>query len=362
MAIVDRPERLNIHGRCHRGSGEPVPVFRAAHLLLYLTALRELGFPWAGELHRAKLPTMLIERPDAYLPLLRGLEFLAACERRIDDLAVLGARRLGTEQMSAAVVAAIDGAPTLHAALRSLRNVLGLEATRIIAWMDFGATVRLRGRMNVARNVSGRHFFEWHWNFALVKLVRIYAGPGWCPREMAFESDVQVTRLAQEELPHTRFLKRQQSFGIALPCSMLALPAWSRRRYGASRETEPALVDPSRDFVCSLRVLLKTYLAEGSPTIKLAADLAGTSVRTLQRRLARAGISYSDLLDEVRFETAAQLLTDGANDVIDIAYELGYGEPSSFSRAFRRLAGLSPRQYRRARPRLVPAANESSRD
>ncbi|HEU4618300.1 MAG TPA: helix-turn-helix transcriptional regulator, partial [Gammaproteobacteria bacterium] len=349
-----RPEE-----RYDRAITEPVPVFRAAHLLLYLSALREIGVPWVGELHRARLPTMLIERPDAYLPLLRSLKFLAACERRVEDLAVLGARRLGMQQMSAPVAAAIAGAQTLSAALRSLKHVVGLEATRVAAWMELGPTVMLRARTSVPREAAGRHFAEWHMNLALVKLVRIYAGPEWRPREMAFESEVRVTRLVREEFPNTRFSMSQRSCGIALPCPMLALPGSDRHRVRAVREVD-AGVAPARDFVDSLRVLLKTYLAEGSPTIKLVADLADTSVRTLQRRLARAGVSYSDLLDDVRLEAASRLLTDGANDVIDIAYELGYGEASSFSRAFRRLAGLSPRQYRRARSWPVPAANESS--
>jgi len=47
----------------------------------------------------------------------------------------------------------------------------------------------------------------------------------------------------------------------------------------------------------------------------------------------------------VRYETAIDLMQDTDNTVTDIASLLGYTEPSHFARAFRRLAGMSPREY-----------------
>jgi AraC-like DNA-binding protein len=337
--------------------GEPVPIVRAAHLLPYLNVLRGLGAPWAGELRRAKLPTVLMDKADAYLPLLRSLEFLAACEREIPDLAPRGAQQLGTEQLCAAARSAISAAPTLYAALRALERVVEFEATRLRWWMELDATVKLCSHARIALGVRGRHFVEWHQNLALVNLVRTYAGPEWYPRVIAFESDVAVTRFVRERFPDTHFLTRQSSSWISAPGALLSLPAREPQAASGTAATV-AQAAPPRNFADSFRALLKTYLAEGPPTIQGAAEIAHTSVRTLQRRLARIGKSYSDLLDEIRLEAAAQLLTESASNVIDIAYELGYSEASSFSRAFRRLAGLSPRQYRRVLSRPVPVAND----
>lgn len=344
--------------RHRRTDGEPVPILRAAHLLPYLNVLRGLGAPWVGELRRAKLPTALMEKPDAYLPLLRSLEFLAACERNTADLAPRGAQQLGTQQLCSAARSAIGAAPTLYAALRALERVVDVEATCLLWWMELDASVKLCGHARIASGVRGRHFVEWHQNLALVKLVRTYAGPEWYPDVMAFESDVPVTRFVREQFPDTHFLTGQSSSWIGVPGALLSLPAWQPRAPSGRAPTVSQAAAP-RNFADSFRALLKTYLAEGPPTIQGAADIAHTSVRTLQRRLARIGKSYSDLLDEIRLEAAAQLLTESASNVIDIAYELGYSEASSFSRAFRRLAGLSPRQYRRARS-CPPVANELS--
>ncbi|MGB5570644.1 MAG: helix-turn-helix transcriptional regulator, partial [Sedimenticolaceae bacterium] len=92
---------------------------------------------------------------------------------------------------------------------------------------------------------------------------------------------------------------------------------------------------------------IRPYLADGYPTVELAAELAGISVRTLQRRLSQCHVSYSDLVKHLRFEVAADLLADPRNNVIDAACEVGFSDPSHFSRAFRQMAGVSPREFRR---------------
>jgi len=58
-------------------------------------------------------------------------------------------------------------------------------------------------------------------------------------------------------------------------------------------------------------------------------------------------VSYSDLIGEIRFEAAARLLRETDATALEIALEVGYEDPSHFSRAFKRIAGISPREYRR---------------
>ena len=62
------------------------------------------------------------------------------------------------------------------------------------------------------------------------------------------------------------------------------------------------------DPTTHVRRTISALLAKGEPTIAQAADAVGMSVRTLQRRLLHVGLTYSHLLDEVRFETACHLL------------------------------------------------------
>lgn len=94
------------------------------------------------------------------------------------------------------------------------------------------------------------------------------------------------------------------------------------------------------------QVVIAEMLPDGYPSIASVASAIGVSVRTLQRRLEQSGASYRLLVDEVRLELARRDLLDPRTRMADIATRLGYRDASSFSRAFVRWTGKTPRQYR----------------
>lgn len=102
-----------------------------------------------------------------------------------------------------------------------------------------------------------------------------------------------------------------------------------------------------KDFVPALRLALEAYLPEGVPSVELAAEIAGTSVRTLQRRLASEGLSYSELIDGLRRDRAMALVTDKSVKLIDVAQALGFSDQAHFTRAFKRWTGMTPSTFRR---------------
>lgn len=83
--------------------------------------------------------------------------------------------------------------------------------------------------------------------------------------------------------------------------------------------------------------------AAGLPAIAAA---IGLTPRTLQSQLAQAGTNFEDLQAEVRRQIAERLLRETDVPLSEIAYELGYADPSIFSRAAKRWFELSPREYR----------------
>lgn len=149
--------------------------------------------------------------------------------------------------------------------------------------------------------------------------------------------------------PQTRLLGGQAQAWITVPRAFLALPL----AVHACAAVKGAPAQPAfrprwgGDFVGSLKSVLVAYLCEGTPSIDLAAELSGTSLRTFQRRLGAANTTYSELLQQTRFELARALLADPDRKVIDIAFEVGYEDPAHFTRAFRRMAGYAPQTYRR---------------
>jgi len=118
------------------------------------------------------------------------------------------------------------------------------------------------------------------------------------------------------------------------------------------QSTEMLTIDSVRGAVAKL-------LPGGQVTLAKTAEATGFSARTLQRRLAEQGLNYSHLLDEMRFIKARELIQQHEK-IAEVATRLGYADAGSFTRAFERWTGMSPRQYRkRFNERVHPAKNDS---
>ena len=83
------------------------------------------------------------------------------------------------------------------------------------------------------------------------------------------------------------------------------------------------------------------------PTLPSAARALHTSGRSLRRHLADLGTSYQEVLDEVRKRLALQYLGTTQLPLYEIAFLLGFSDPSNFRRAFKTWTGKTPGDYRR---------------
>ncbi|WP_270731160.1 helix-turn-helix transcriptional regulator [Shimia sp. Alg240-R146] len=98
-----------------------------------------------------------------------------------------------------------------------------------------------------------------------------------------------------------------------------------------------------------LRARVENVLTEAlpnhMPAVEKVAEELGMSTRTLHRRLLREGVSFRDIVGELRNNLAKSLIKDEVR-ISEIAYALGYSDQASFATAFRRWNGMSPRQFR----------------
>lgn len=98
--------------------------------------------------------------------------------------------------------------------------------------------------------------------------------------------------------------------------------------------------------MAKVRAAIQDQLRQGAPSLERVGGAVAMSARTLQRRLHEQGTTFAALVDEERASAARALLGDARLDISEIAYRVGYSEPSAFVRAFRRWADCTPSEFR----------------
>jgi AraC-like DNA-binding protein len=110
---------------------------------------------------------------------------------------------------------------------------------------------------------------------------------------------------------------------------------------------------PERGLAERVRRQLTLCLAtrQTLPDLDVVARELGMSERALRRHLTTEGASFRALADGVIAQSAKRYLRDSERSISEIAERLGYSEPASFVRAFRRWTGTTPAAFRTAKPR-----------
>jgi AraC-like DNA-binding protein len=219
----------------------------------------------------------------------------------------------------------------------------------LIRLVDADDCWRLDYQVRHGRILCRRQDAELTMGMAL-NLIRHAAGPSWAPRAVMFEHPCP-----EQWHDHCKFFDAQVYFdqpvnSMLIPKRDLNRPMPGRdplllgvivdaiRRLDGLR-TPQGLVDRVRDQV-------RQTLSMGEPTLESAAHRLDFSSWSLQRRLSREGVSFSQVLDGVRREMATHYLRQPHLSISEIALLLGFSEVSAFSRAFRRWHDVSPRQWR----------------
>jgi AraC-like DNA-binding protein len=339
-----------------------IVLARCALLVPFAHVLSDIGAPAERMLSKFRLPAHPEEKPDDYFPLFPALRFAttAQASQGITDFGFQAVRRLHFGHLSDPLQAAVRHAPTLLVALQQLCRFVQIEDTFARFWFE-----RHENHLRICSAISGTagmlhlEHTQWVQNVMTVYIVRQFAGPGWAPATMAFEARYTPSVETQSQWPDTRFLSAQQSSWIDVSIELLRLPNLAKAARPDPSHDEFQPIDT--DAVNMLRLLLPSYLDERVPNIAEVAEIVGTSVRTLQRELAAVGLTYSGLIDQVRFGRAVSLLRAANAKIIDVAFATGYANPAHFTRAFRRIAGVTPREFRESRTRAEIHAPSTDR-
>jgi AraC-like DNA-binding protein len=212
-----------------------------------------------------------------------------------------------------------------------------------------------------------RHHIEF-WLVALVRICREVTESRFAPSRLK-------ARHVRPALPAAfrSFFGVEVEFGsdvdeIVLSAPVASLPAArhdSHLNHLLLRYAEAALASrPARyaDIRLEVERLLPELLPHGKANAAEISRRLGTSARSLSRKLREDGVSFAEILDELRRALARHYLVEHELPVPQIAWLLGYREVSSLTPAFKRWTGMTPRQFRltdggETAPRKTPDSN-----
>ena len=113
-----------------------------------------------------------------------------------------------------------------------------------------------------------------------------------------------------------------------------------------SEETLTSRKSNSGAFRVMLENAIAPLLPHGQAHAHVVATKMGMSERTLARRIAEEGVTFSEVLQQLKARLASRYLEDDRMPISRIAWLLGFEDASSFSHACRRWTGKSPRAIR----------------
>lgn len=314
-----------------------------------IALLEQLNAPTERLLTDAKLPPSVLQEPEALLPLRQVLHFIEHTARAegIEQFGLLAGQQTQIADLGA-LGRLLCHSLTLRDAIHTLIHLAPAYNSGDRIWLnEQGEYVWLCRRFSRQFEVSYPQSVHCSLMF-LIHLIQLGAGTQWIPPTIHLTTNSVPDFDQIEWLSNTQVLFNQEATAIAIPKALLSLPLQHPGQYGEQRDRDYEILSssaPATNFPASLRQIIATHLSRGYPNIQLTAEILGTSVRSFQRQLNQTNLTYSHLVEQVRFEQAIQLLRDPTNKVADIAVEVGYKDPANFTRAFSRWTGLSPTAY-----------------
>ncbi len=327
-----------------------IPLIRMNVLHGVMALLQQLDAPTEHLLAKAKLPPLILHEPETLIPLKQALHFIetAAATEGIDQFGLLAGQQTRIAHLGA-FGRLLCHSLTLHDAIRAVIRLVRSYNTGDRIWIEHQEKhIWLCRRFT--HTLEADHPQAVHGSLMiLIHLVQLAAGSQWHPTEIHLTTPA-IPHLDQIELFSYATVHFQQTrTAIAIPLDLLSLPLQTRDRYQQQQQKHDYEILQSSmhlaHFPAVLRPIIEVQLNQGCLNIESTAEILGISVRSFQRTLNHANLTYSHLIEQVRFERAVQLLSDPMNKVTDIAAEVGYKDAGNFTRAFKRWTGVSPKIY-----------------
>jgi len=320
-------------------------LIRSACLTNYAEIAREVGLDPRRMLAEFGLPARCLRELELKVPIDSVRALLEASAER-SGVEAFGLRMAEARRLSdlGPLGLLMREQPTLRLAVETLaRYGNRLNEALFLTVEDSGDVVVLREELIIGGSGPIRQSTELAIGVAF-RALRICLGSEWQPRRVCFAHDAPADRAV-----HERVFGRNVEFGHdfnGIVCARRDLEV-------PNPNADPGIARMARNMLdaasaarapgtsAQVRELVVMLLPSGGCTIDRAAQHLGIDRRTVHRHLARAGWTFSDIVENVRSELAERYVKEHRRSLAEISSLLGFSAPSAFSRWYRRRFGAS---------------------
>lgn len=331
---------------------ERPPTIASGAVRKLLSMLAEAGLDPAPLVAEVGLEPALVADRDARVPL-EKLHALWEATLRVlprPEGAVLGAESYSPGDYGLVGFVAMNSA-TLGEALRHVVRFVGLWTDEPGMDLHEDGTLAVAYRVGFADRLGLRCATEAA-PAEILHGARLLTQRRVTPREVRFTHPAPADVSAHEAFFGCAVRFRAADNAMVLERDDLALPLpKADAQLGAflrtvANEALAKRADRAASPLDRIRELIAEELQKGVPSLESVAKRTATSERTLRRRLEDQGTSFRALLDETRAELARGYVRDRRLPLSEVAFLLGFSEPSAFHRAFKRWTDSTPSAWR----------------
>src|SRR5262245_17652712 len=321
-------------------------LVRAASLTNFAEVARQAGLDPNRLLSEFELPARCLREPELRVPMSAIRRLLEAAAER-SGVEAFGLLMAETRRLShlGPVGLLMREQPTLRLALKAAtRYGNSLNAALFLSVEEIGKVVVVREELIVGESGPVRQTTELAIGVAF-RMMKAVLGPEWNPKRVCFAHDAPADRSV-----HLRVFGRIVEFGHdfnGIVCSSTDLDRPNPNadpevaRYALDLVDSSLGANPS-DVKAQVHQSVVNLLGSGRCTIEVVGQTLGIPRRTIHRRLAAEGQTFSEIIDEVRRELASRYVADRQRSLSEVSALLGFSAPASFSRWYRRQFGDTP--------------------
>jgi AraC-like DNA-binding protein len=313
-------------------------------------ALAARGVDVAAALARVGIEPAQLAEPDGRIDLRRAFPFFEqACELTGDPHFALHAAALVPAGSLEALEYALRSCATVGDALEQLARYYAVVNDRVVLHVERGTDRFAVVYTPPPRLPPPRMTKEFLFAY-LLERARMYTGQPIRVLEVRFRHAEPVDAQRQREFFGAPVRYAAGSDALVLSRNAADAPMVARDAVLSNvlvrvlAQTVQAL--PARDLLGDVKSCIGALLPRGVPSLAEVARAMTTSRRTLQRRLAESGTTFSDLVTSVQHELSVAYLQRELG-IGEVAYLVGFADTTSFHRAFRRWTGETPAAARR---------------